>query len=58
MGTFTASFDLGMLIGSPVVGAAAGIGGYEAAFYVAAGAAIACALLTTRFIGEQIGSEP
>ena len=36
MGTFTASFDLGMLIGSPLVGAAAAIGGYCAAFYVAA----------------------
>lgn len=50
MGTFTASFDLGMLVGSAVVGAAAAAGGYEAAFYVAAGAALACAALTARFI--------
>ena len=50
MGTFTASFDLGMLVGSVAVGAAAAAGGYEAAFYVAAGAALACAALTTRFI--------
>jgi MFS family permease len=40
MGTFTAFFDLGMGIGSPLVGAAAAIGGYEAAFVLAA----ACAL--------------
>ncbi|MFI5123382.1 MAG: MFS transporter, partial [Vicinamibacteria bacterium] len=42
MGTFTAFFDLGMGIGSPIVGAAAAIGGYEAAFVLAA----ACALST------------
>jgi predicted MFS family arabinose efflux permease len=43
MGTFTASFDLGMLAGSPAVGAAAALGGYSAAFYLAAAAAVACA---------------
>jgi len=42
MGTFTAFFDLGMGVGSPVAGAAAAIGGYEAAFVFAA----ACALAT------------
>jgi hypothetical protein len=41
MGTFTAFFDLGMGIGSPLVGAAAAIGGYEAAFVFAAGCALA-----------------
>jgi MFS family permease len=46
MGTFTASFDLGMLVGSPAVGAAAAIGGYGAAFYLAAAAALACAALS------------
>lgn len=46
MGTFTANFDLGMLIGSPAVGAAAGIWGYSAGFYLAAGAALACALIS------------
>ena len=46
MGTFTAAFDLGMLVGSPLVGAAAAIGGYSAAFYVAAAAALACAALS------------
>jgi MFS family permease len=45
MGTFTAAFDLGMLVGSPIVGAAAAVGGYSAAFYVAAFAALACATL-------------
>src|ERR687897_836869 len=39
MGTFTAAFDLGMLVGSPAVGAAALLGGYGAAFYLAAAAA-------------------
>ena len=43
MGTFTAAFDLGMLVGSPTVGAAAALGGYSAAFYVAACASLACA---------------
>jgi MFS family permease len=46
MGTFTANFDLGMLVGSPLVGAAAAIGGYSAAFYVAAAAALCCATLS------------
>ncbi len=44
MGTFTANFDLGMLVGSPLVGAAAAVAGYSAAFYVAAFAALACAM--------------
>jgi MFS family permease len=42
MGTFTAFFDLGMGVGGPVAGAAAAIGGYQAAFVLAA----ACALGT------------
>jgi predicted MFS family arabinose efflux permease len=50
MGTFTASFDLGMLVGSPLVGAAAAVGGYSAAFYVAAAAALACASLSATFV--------
>ena len=32
MGTFTAFFDLGVGVGSPIAGAAAALGGYEAAF--------------------------
>jgi MFS family permease len=42
MGTFTAFFDLGMGVGSPIAGAAAAIGGYQAAFVLAA----VCALGT------------
>ncbi len=41
MGTFTAFFDLGMGIGSPLVGVAAALGGYSAAFGLAAACAIA-----------------
>jgi MFS family permease len=40
MGTFTAFFDLGMGLGSPAAGAAAAIGGYEAAFWLAASCAL------------------
>jgi MFS family permease len=59
MGTFTANFDLGMLVGSPLVGAAAAIGGYRAAFYVAAAAALACAAFSSGFIGDPArGREP
>jgi MFS family permease len=54
MGTFTAAFDLGMLVGSPIVGAAAAIAGYSAAFYVAAAAALACAALSSGFIAESL----
>jgi MFS family permease len=53
MGTFTASFDLGMLVGSPAVGAAAALGGYSAAFYLGAAAALACATLTGTFFVRQ-----
>jgi MFS family permease len=55
MGTFTAAFDLGMLVGSPLVGAAAAIAGYEAAFYVAAAAALACAALSVVLWRETEG---
>jgi MFS family permease len=56
MGTFTANFDLGMLVGSPLVGAAAAVAGYRAAFYVAAGAALACAVFSARFIGGPVAA--
>ena len=55
MGTFTAAFDLGMLVGSPLVGAAAAIAGYSAAFYVAAIAALACAALSAVMSKEAQG---
>lgn len=54
MGTFTAAFDLGMLFGSPAVGAAAAIAGYSAAFYLGATAAVACAILSARYIAEAM----
>jgi MFS family permease len=54
MGTFTANFDLGMLVGSPLVGAAAALGGYSAAFYLAAGSALACAGLSATFVGTPL----
>ncbi len=56
MGTFTAAFDLGMLVGSPAVGAAAAIGGYRAAFYLGAVAALACAILSAGFVREGMTS--
>jgi MFS family permease len=54
MGTFTASFDLGMLVGSPAVGAAAALGGYGAAFYLGSAAAIACAALSASFVRQPL----
>jgi MFS family permease len=54
MGTFTAAFDAGMLVGSPLVGAAAALAGYSAAFYLAAAAALACAALSTGFVRESL----
>jgi MFS family permease len=55
MGTFTASFDLGMLVGSPAVGAAAAIAGYSAAFYLGAATALLCAVISAGFVraGER-----
>jgi MFS family permease len=55
MGTFTAAFDLGMLVGSPLVGAAAAIAGYRAAFYVAAAAALVCAVLSAAMSRDAPG---
>jgi MFS family permease len=57
MGTFTAAFDLGMLVGSPLVGAAAAIGGYSAAFYLASLASLACATLAFS-MSRRPGIEP
>lgn len=45
LGTFTAFFDLGVGLGSPLVGAAAAISGYEAAFWVAVGCALGAAVI-------------
>ena len=43
LGTFTAFFDAGVGLGAPLVGAAASIGGYDAAFWLAAACAIGTA---------------
>ena len=56
MGTFTAAFDLGMLVGSPAVGAAAALGGYRAAFYLAAASAFACAIFSAGFARDRVDS--
>ena len=45
LGTFTAFFDVGMAIGGPVVGAAAALWGYEAAFWVGVAGALAASLV-------------
>lgn len=45
MGAFTAFFDVGVGIGAPLAGAVAALAGYPAAFYVAAGCALAGAAL-------------
>jgi len=43
LGTFTACFDLGVGLGSPLVGAVAALGGYSAAFFAGAACAVAAA---------------
>jgi MFS family permease len=50
LGTFTAFFDAGVGLGAPLVGAAASLGGYSAAFWFAA----ACALGTAAGIAVAI----
>jgi MFS family permease len=61
LGTFTAFFDVGMAIGSPVVGVAAALWGYEAAFWVGAGAALAASgvvLLLRRGSAASLAASP
>ena len=45
LGSFTAFFDLGVGLGAPLAGLAAALGGYPAAFGVAAVAALALPLV-------------
>jgi MFS family permease len=45
LGTFTACFDLGVGLGSPLVGAFAAVGGYSAAFLGGAGCALGAAAI-------------
>jgi MFS family permease len=40
LGTFTAFFDMGFLLGGPLTGLAASLGGYSAAFWLAAACAV------------------
>jgi MFS family permease len=46
LGTFTAFFDAGFGLGAPIAGLVAALGGYEAAFWVAAGYALLSAMVT------------
>lgn len=62
MGTFTAFFDLGMGVGGPLVGAVAALGGYEAAFLLAAlcalgTVAVAASLRTAPSAGGRAPSD-
>jgi MFS family permease len=45
LGTFTAFFDLGVGVGAPLAGVAASLGGYEAAFWLAAACAVGTGLV-------------
>jgi predicted MFS family arabinose efflux permease len=47
LGTFTAFFDLGMGLGGPLVGLAASLGGYPAAFWLASVCAVGTLAVTT-----------
>ena len=50
LGGFTAFFDIGMGLGAPIAGAIASLGGYGAAFWTAAGAALGAALIAGRWL--------
>ena len=58
MGTFTAFFDLGVGLGAPAAGLAAAIGGYPAAFAVAAAAALGAVALGATLRGLKPESTP
>ena len=47
LGTFTAFFDLGFLLGGPLTGLAASLGGYSAAFWVAAACAVGAVVVAS-----------
>lgn len=53
MGTFTAFFDLGVGVGAPLAGAAATLGGYEAAFALAAACALGSVGVAIRLRGSK-----
>jgi hypothetical protein len=54
MGPAPARYDQGLPVGSPALGAAAALGGYGAAFYLAAASALACAAISTNFIRDPV----
>jgi MFS family permease len=57
LGSFTAFFDAGVAAGGPLAGVAASLGGYSAAFWMAAAFAAAAGLLALR-IGDRSGPAP
>ena len=59
LGTFTAFFDAGFGLGAPFAGLVAALGGYPAAFWVAAGFALVSALVTlTLARSERAAASP
>lgn len=58
MGTFTAFFDLGVGVGGPIAGAAAALGGYEAAFLLAASFGLLASIAATRAARGKPALEP
>ena len=57
LGTFTAFFDLGVGVGAPLAGVAAAIGGYSAAFWLAAACACGTGAIVTLTL-RQSQQEP
>jgi MFS family permease len=57
LGTFTAFFDLGVGLGAPLAGVAAAIGGYSAAFWLAAACACGTAAIVTLALRRSV-AEP
>lgn len=64
LGTFTACFDLGVGLGSPLVGAIAAVGGYSAAFFAGAACALGAAAIAAFALPREraspagIGAQP
>ncbi|MEA2466764.1 MAG: hypothetical protein QOJ57_890 [Thermoleophilaceae bacterium] len=58
LGGFTAFFDIGVGVGAPAIGAVASAGGYRAAFWAGAGAALAAGLIATRVPSHPVVVEP
>lgn len=56
LGTFTAFFDIGFLVGGPLTGLAASLGGYPAAFWL--GSAFAVATIAVAATLRRVASAP